>query len=153
MSEFDGWNATGQAVCDHGQRDRAVRRNDGVCFVAFLVAPENAYLTLGIILASFLILSILVLGVIPRVPLPTERLSWFRGRRGGDQYVGYSPKISKPTYDTFGTNAPPTVDEVRDHQSRGEELGSVADCGQPVSAVATLVAGGLWVHSAGWWPV
>lgn len=92
----------------------------GVCFVAFLVAPENAYLTIGIILASFLILSILVLGVIPRVPLPTGALSWFRRRKGRNQYVGYSPRISKPTYDTFGTNAPPTVDEVRDIKAEGK---------------------------------
>lgn len=92
----------------------------GVCFVAFLAAPENVYLTLGIIAGSFLVLSILVLGVIPRVPLPTGALSWFRGRKGRNQYVGYSPKISKPTYDTFGTNAPPTVDEVRDIKAEGK---------------------------------
>ncbi len=86
----------------------------GVCSVAFMVNPDQAPKHLLMVLGGFVVFVGLVIGVMPRVPMPTGKIAWFNRRKSREEYLGYSPKLDKPVVTRFGTNAPPTVQEVRD---------------------------------------
>lgn len=86
----------------------------GVCTVAFLVAPDHAAESIYGFLGGLAVLLVLVLGVMPRVPMPTGTVAWFNRKKARDEYLGYNPRLDKPVVERFGTNAPPTVDEVRE---------------------------------------
>jgi len=86
----------------------------GVCAVAFMVNPEQAPTSLLVVFGSLALFILLVLGVMPRVSLPTGNVAWFNRRKAREEYLGYDPKLDKPVVQRFGTNAPPTVEEVRE---------------------------------------
>ena len=86
----------------------------GVCAVAFLVAPDDATNSLLGLIGGLAVLLILVFGVMPRVPMPSGKVAWFNRKKARDEYLGYSPRLDKPVVHRFGTNAPPTADEVRE---------------------------------------
>lgn len=86
----------------------------GVCTVAFLVAPDQAFEGILGLLGGLAVLIFLVLGVMPRVPMPTGKVAWFSRKKARDEYLGYNPRLDKPVVDRFGTNAPPTAEDVRE---------------------------------------
>jgi hypothetical protein len=86
----------------------------GSLAVAVMANPRSTPQFFWIAGGAFVAGTILVFGVMPRVSLPTGVFSWMNRRKSREEYLGYTPRLDKPQPLHVGTNAPPTVEEVRE---------------------------------------
>ncbi len=80
-----------------------------VVLLAYPQTPEVAWYVLGILAA--LVLASLVLR---RMELPSDMLMGIFGSRRRELYEDYVPERRRPKSLKFGTNTPPTVEDIRE---------------------------------------
>jgi len=85
----------------------------GLSMLAFEEHPESAWAVLAII-AVLLLLSILL----RRIDLPSATLGGIFGRKR-KRSLDYEPRLKKPKSLEFGTNQPPTVEDIREAAESG----------------------------------
>jgi hypothetical protein len=87
------------------------------CGLLILTAVDRPGWPLAGAAAFFLVLSVTLFTWGGRTERPQGRLdlfAWLRGRDTSDPLKDYQPRVRRPEAQQFGTNAPPSVETVRE---------------------------------------
>lgn len=110
------------------------------CGLLILTIAENPGWPLAGAAAVFAFLAVTLFTWGGRTERPQQRLgllAWLRGRETADPLKGYQPRIRRPQTQPFGTNAPPSVETVReaaDSFARWVPKSTAGECHRPADS-------------------